>query len=168
MYIRKIKLNDCTLMLDFFSKLVLLSPERVERPEDVKKISIENEIKWIKNRIEKEKEKEIFVLCGTNDKGEIIAEAEIERMPRWIEKHVAEIRFGVLPGYENLAENITKKLISVAKKNGIKILIYFHLETQKEGIKIIKKLGFKKFGIVKRYYKRHKNYINRLYFVKYL
>jgi len=168
MIIRKIKKSDRDLLLTFFSKLVALSPERVERPSDAKKITKKDEEKWIEKRLIKEKNKDIFDLCGIHENGEIVTEGEVERMPRWIEKHVAEIRFGVLPENEIIAENLLKNLTKTAKENNINILLYFHLETQKKGIQIMKNLGFEKFGVIKKYYKRENEYINRIYFVKYL
>lgn len=168
MNIRKIKKSDKNLLLKFFYDLVSLSPERVERLEDVINITQNDEERWIEKRLAREKNKEIFVLCGINENNGVVTEGEIERMPRWIEKHVAEIRFGVLPKYELTAEKLLKELIKKAKKNKIEILVYFHLESQKSGIKIVKKLGFKKFGVIKKYYKRRDKYINRIYFVKYL
>jgi len=168
MVIRKIENSDSDLLLNFLKELVALDPERVDRPEDVNKITKENEEKWIEQRLIKEGKKDIFVLCGLNGDGRIVAEGEVERLPRWIERHVAEIRFGVLPKYDLIAEEIVEKLIKIAKESGIEILMYFHLETQKTGINIMKKLGFESAGIVKKYYKRGEEYIDRIYLVKYL
>ena len=148
--------------------MVKLDPERVERPGDVEKITEEMEEEWIKQRLIKEDNKDIFVLCGLDDNGEIVAEGEVERLPRWIEKHVAEIRFGVLPGYDSMAEKLLEKLITTAKENDIEILTYFHLETQKTGLRIMEKLGFELMGKVKNYYKRGEDYIDRIYLVKHL
>ena len=168
MIIRKIEVGDKESLLNFFKKLVELDPERVERSEDVEKITEEMEEEWIKQRLIKEDNSDIFVLCGLDDNGEIVVEGEIERSPRWIEKHVAEIRFGVLPGHDSVAEELLKKLIEIAKENNIEILTYFHLETQKTGLKIMEKLGFESMGKVKNYYKRGAEYIDRIYLVKHL
>jgi len=168
MTIRKIEKNDSDLLLKFFSELVIIDPERVERPEDVNKITKEDEEKWIEKRLIKEENKEIFVLCGLNEDGKIVTEGEVERMPRWIEKHVAEIRFGVLPEYELMAENMLRNLMKTAQDNNIEVLIYFHLESQKRGIEIMKKLGLEQLGIIKKYYKRGDEYVDRIYMVKYL
>lgn len=168
MIIRKIKIGDGGALLNFFKELVFLDKERVERPEDVNSITKEKENKWIKQRLIKEDQKDIFILCGVDSTGKIVVEGEVERLPRWIERHVAEIRFGMLPGHESIAKEVVKQLIKKAENNSIEILIYFHLETQKAGIKIMKKFGFKKFGRIKNYYKRNEKYINRLYLVKYL
>lgn len=168
MIIRKIEVGDKESLLNFFKKLVELDPERVERSEDVEKITEEMEEEWIKQRLIKEDNSDIFVLCGLDDNGEIVVEGEIERSPRWIEKHVAEIRFGVLPGHDSVAEELLKKLIATAQENNIEILTYFHLETQKTGLKIMEKLGFESMGKVKNYYKRGAEYIDRIYLVKHL
>jgi len=168
MIIRKIEKNDSELLLKFFSELVAVDPERVERPQDVAKITKEDEEKWIEKKLMQEDNKEIFVLCGFDENGKIVTEGEVERMPRWIEKHVAEIRFGVLPEYGAAAESVLKDLIKTAKDNGIEVLIYFHLATQKRGIEIMEKLGFETFGTIKNYYKREDEYIDRIYLAKYL
>ena len=168
MIIRKIEVKDKKSLLNFFKELVALDPERVERSEDVEKITEEMEEEWIRQRLIREDNKDIFVLCGLNDNKEIVTEGEIERLPRWIERHVAEIRFGVLPGYNSIAEKLLEKLIETAKKNDIEILTYFHLETQKTGLEIMKKLEFEASGKVKKYYKRGTEYIDRIYLVKYL
>lgn len=168
MVIRKIQTSDANSLLNFFKELVLLDPERVERPEDVNKITKEMEEKWIEQRLTKEEKKDIFVLCGLNDEGKMVTEGEVERLPRWIERHVAEIRFGVLPQYDLIAEKTVEELIKTAKNNGIEVLMYFHLETQKAGINIMKKLGFESFGAIKNFYKRDKEYVDRIYLAKYL
>jgi L-amino acid N-acyltransferase YncA len=168
MNIKKIEKNDRDLLLNFFSELVIADPERVERPEDVNKITKDDEEKWIEKRLTKENDKEIFVLCGLDETGKIVTEGEVERMTRWVEKHVAEIRFGVLPNHELIAEVMLENLIETAKNNNIEVLIYFHLETQKKGIEIMEKLGFESAGVIKKYYKKGDKYINRIYLVKYL
>lgn len=109
----------------------------------------------------------MFVLCCEAN-GKIVAEGEVERKKRWIERHVAEIRFGVLPSYETEAYQMIKQLMQIAKKNEIEVLIYFHLVTQKSGLNIMNKAGFKIFGTLKNYYKRKKEYINRVYMMKIL
>lgn len=160
--IRKIKISDARNLLRFLNKLVKVDRERVERLEDVKKIKINDEIDWIKIRLRSEKKKEMFVLCcGINR--EIISVGEVEKSKRWIDKHVAEIRFGALPGYEDAVIRMLNQLIKKAKKSGIKVLVYFHLASQKIGLPIMKKIGFYQVGIIKNYYKRRGEYIDRVY-----
>lgn len=169
MNIRKIKLEDAEQLLSYFRKLVELDPKRVERPQDVAKITLEMEVEWIKARIEDEQKDEMYVLCMETENGEIIAEGEVERKKRWIEPHVAEIRFGVLPGYEEHAKDMIEQLIQTAQAKDIKILSYFHLETQTKGIQLMKKLGFEEMGIIKDYYKLNENeFVDRIYLVKYI
>ena len=168
MIIRKVEIEDKKSLLNFFKKLVVLDPERVERPKDVEKITEEMEEEWIRQRLIKEDNADIFILCGLNDNNEVVVEGEVEKLPRWIERHVAEIRFGALPRYNSMAEKLLEKLITTAKENDIEILTYFHLETQKTGLKIMEKLGFELIGKVKNYYKRGTDYIDRIYLVKHL
>lgn len=170
MEIRKIKKDDAANLLKYFTQLVNTDPERTERPEDVNKITEDAERLWIESRLDKEDKKEFFALCVSNDNGNIVAEGEIEKMPRWIEKHVAEIRFAMLPDVDFIeaTKNMIGELIKKAKENDIKVLLYFHLKTQKRGIEIMQDLGFEELGVVKNYYKRGDEYIDRVYLVKYL
>jgi hypothetical protein len=168
MEIRKIKESDSKLLLNYVKELVETDKERVDRPEDIAKITEDGEKKWIEQRLFREDKKEIFVLCGVDDNGAIVAEGEVERLPRWMEKHVAEIRFGVLPGRGPIAKKIAEELIKIAKNNGIEVLIYFHLKTQKTGLDIMNELEFESMGTIKKYYKRGEEYIDRVYLVKYL
>ncbi len=160
--IRKIKILDARNLLRYLNKLVEFDRERAERVEDVKKIKIDDEIDWIKVRLESERKKEMFVLCCEIN-GEIVSVGEVERSKRWIDRHVAEIRFGALLGYEDVVIQMLNQLVKKAKKNGVKVLVYFHLVSQKIGLSIMKRLGFYKVGIIKNYYKRRGEYVDRIY-----
>ena len=50
-----------------------------------------------------------------------------------------------------------------AEINWIKVLVYFQLVSQKIGLPIMKKIGFYQAGIIKNYYKRRGEYIDRVY-----
>lgn len=165
--IRKLEINDAGKMLDFFRRLVVVDPKRVERPEDVAKISIEMEKNWITDRIKKENEKEMVVRCIEFD-GEMIGEGEVEKLKRWIERHVAEIRFGIIPDNEELALKMVQELINEAREIDIEVLQYFHLETQEVGINIMKKAGFEECGRVRNFYKIGDKYIDRIFLEKIL
>jgi RimJ/RimL family protein N-acetyltransferase len=164
---RKMQNSDAEKMLDFFRRLVVVDQKRVERAEDVAKISIEMEEKWISDRIQKEADGEMVARCIEVD-GEIIGEGEIEKLRRWIERHVAEIRFGIIPGNEDAALAMVNELIEDAKKLNIEVLQYFHLETQVAGIEIMKKAGFEEFGRAKKHYKIGAEYVDRVFLQKIL
>jgi hypothetical protein len=160
--ISKLDHHDAEELLNFFKKLVTADPERVERPEDVKKISLESEEEWVKKLLQKERDGDIVVFVGRKD-GSIVIEAEVEKKSRWIERHVGEIRFGMLPGNEELAKEIITMLIQEARKINIETLIYFHLATQISGLALIKDAGFSECGRIAKYYKRGNEYIDRIY-----
>jgi RimJ/RimL family protein N-acetyltransferase len=162
MGIRELKIEDAEELLAYFKNLVLADPERVERISDVEKFGVEDEKNWIRERLEGEKEKEIFALC-CEDNGRIVAQGEVERQKRWVERHVAEIRFGVLPCYEEQALEMVESLIQKARESKIEVLIYFHLASQKAGLSIMKKAGFSDAGVLERYYKKDGKYIDRIY-----
>jgi L-amino acid N-acyltransferase YncA len=163
--IRDIGPQDEQALLDYFRTLVRVDPERVERPVDVDKITLESERAWIAKRQADERSGEMFVACAVAD-GRVVAAGEVERAKRWIERHVAEIRFGVLPDYAFVATRLVEELVTRAKANGVEVLIHFHLETQTRGIGVMKECGFEVIGRVPRYYKRGDNYIDRLYLAK--
>lgn len=169
MPITHITTADAERLLSYFQTLVRVDPKRVERPADVAKISLENEVAWIESRIADEALGEMFVLCAKDHAGNVVAEGEIERKKRWIERHVAEIRFGVLPGYEAIAKEMVEQLIATAKQHGLEILFYFHLETQASGIEIMKQVGFEEVGTIKNYYKLSATEsVNRVYLSKHI
>ncbi|MBI1984930.1 MAG: GNAT family N-acetyltransferase [Candidatus Wildermuthbacteria bacterium] len=165
MEVRKIQLSDAEELLHFFQELVKKDRERVERPQDARHTTLKKERQWIQERIHKANKREMFAFIGRVDK-KVVAEGEIERTPRWIEKHIAEIRMGILPDCESITPLLIERLLATAKKNKIEILVYFHLKTQRKGIKAMKKAGFSDAGRIKRYYKRGKKYIDRLYLTK--
>lgn len=163
--VREVQLLDAERLLCFFQELTKEDRERVERPQDARHITLRKEKHWIQERINKTNRKEMFAFIGIVN-GKVVAEGEVERMPRWIERHVAEIRIGVLPSYEVITPFLIEKLLVMARKNKIEILVYFHLETQKRGIKVMKNAGFLGVGRIKGYYKRGNEYTDRLYLAK--
>ncbi|MBI4141263.1 GNAT family N-acetyltransferase [Candidatus Woesearchaeota archaeon] len=165
MIIRPLKIADAENLLTYFRELVRKDPERVERIEDADKLSVKDEASWIEKCLEAEKKQSLYVRCSEVE-GKIIAVGEIERKSRWIEQHVAEIRFGVLPEYKQHARSLVEELEEIARKNSIEVLIYFHLATQKTGLAIMKKAGFTLAGKIQAYYKRGKEYVDRVYLEK--
>lgn len=167
MQVRRPELADAGKLLIFFEKLVKADPERVERMKDVKRLDVEKEREWIQQRLSGEKTQELFALVAEVD-AEIVAEGEVERLKRWPERHVAEIRFGSLPGQEGVAFQIIEQLAHIAQKNGIEVLVFFHLSTQQREITIMQKAGFREVGRIKGYYKREGEYTDRVYMTKQL
>lgn len=163
--VRKILETDAEGLLQYFNQLVALDPERVERPEDAKKLDLELELNWIRKRLSGEVENEMYTLC-IECEGGIVAVGEIERGKRWIERHVGELRFGVLPEFHFAASKMVQELLSWGKATGIEVVLYFHLETQSKGIRTMKELGFKDCGRISKYYKRANQYVDRIYLSK--
>tara|TARA_B110000003_G_scaffold276220_1_gene321573 strand:- start:2132 stop:2656 length:525 start_codon:yes stop_codon:yes gene_type:complete len=165
---RKINVNDAEKLITYFNQLVKEDKNRVERPEDAKSITLEQEIKWIKHRINKVKEQEMAVFCCEYN-NTIVSVGEVEKKSRWIERHVGEIRFAFLPGYTFTAKELLKILINSAKEINLEILVYFHLSTQKKGIQLVEEFNFNHVGTINNFYKKkNKEYINREYFFKQL
>jgi len=168
MQIRRIKPSDSQKLLDYFINIVQLDPQRVERYKDVITLTVQDEIHWIEQRIKSEQSKEMVVLCCEIE-NQIVAVGEVERKKRWIERHVGEIRFAVLPAYKKLAFHLLEKLIEKSKNIEIEVLIYFHLSSQLNGIELVEMFDFAKMGTVPNYYKlENGTYVNRLYYYKIL
>ena len=162
---RRIAVTDAEAFLAYFARLTRLDPERVERPEDVAKLDVSMELSWIERRLDAERAGEMVVRCAEAD-GEIVALGELERLRRWIERHVAEIRFGVLPGHQEAARELVADLESRAREKGIEVLVYFHLATQTAGLAIMRSLGYEEIGRIPRFYKRDSEYVERVYLTK--
>ena len=163
--IRCIGAEDAEAFLAYFRRLTEVDPERVERPEDVAQISPEKERIWIQSRIDAERAQEMVVRCV--ESGDmIIGLGEVERAKRWIERHVAEIRFGLLPGYQGEGHALVRELEEGARMIEIELLVYFHLETQVTGLSSMRSAGYREVGRIPRYYKREKEYVDRVYLSK--
>lgn len=152
MNIRKAKLADAQSLITYFNKLVVEDTARVEKSTHAKEITLEMEKKWILQRLEKEENNNLFMRIIEDGGNGIVGSGEVERKSRWIEQHVAEIRYAILPSYKEHAHLLVGNLIDIAKVNNISLLIYFHLETQVHGLSTMKSLGFKEAGRFENYY----------------
>ena len=165
MQFRQPRTSDADDLLHYFNTLVQQDPERVERPEDVRSINHEKEVLWIESLLEKEKQQNAVTLCILKEEA-IIGLGEIERRPRWIERHVAEIRFGLLPDHLDEGIELVKRLEERARAIGIELLYYFHLATQRQGIDIVRACGFELAGTLGSYYKKADGYVDRVFYSK--
>jgi len=165
--IRTITTDDAPKLLDYFRKLVEVDQERVERPEDVSRITLVRERQWISGKLKSEEDGDMIIRC-VEVSGQIISLGEVERLKRWIERHVAEIRFGLLPDSKIFGMALVQELEQQAVSLGVEILVYFHLETQEQGLSIMRESGFGEIGRIPRYYKRQGGYVDRLYLAKHL
>lgn len=149
-------------LLQYFKELVVLDDQRVERPEDVAKISLVDEQRWIDSLIQRTVKQEGVSFCIKSSEG-VIGVGEVERRPRWIERHVGEIRFGIFPLHKLEGKLLVDALVSGAKEIGITILYYFHLQSQVQGIEIMLESGFSPAGRIKNYYKVGGGYVDRIF-----
>ncbi|MGY2292899.1 N-acetyltransferase family protein [Pseudomonas sp. SDO528_S397] len=154
-------------LLSYFHKLVALDNKRVERPEDVAKITLADEQRWINTLTQRTANQEGVSFCIKSNEG-VIGLGEVERKPRWIERHTAEIRFGILPSHRHEGKMLVSALVSDAKKIGITTLYYFHLQSQTQGIEIITESNFNYSGRIRNYYKHGETYVDRVFFERLL
>lgn len=160
------KVADAEKLLRYFSTLVEKDTNRVERIDDVRKISIKMEEDWISSLLLKQSEGAYAARCVYNSLGEIIGLGEIEKRPRWIERHVAEIRFGLLPDNFISGIDLIRTLEGLACDMGVEVLYYFHLRTQQQGLDIMKECQYKEAGVIENYYKIGETYVDRIYLQK--
>lgn len=155
-------IKDAAELLNFFTTLVAVDPERVERNEDVSKITLEKEQQWIEGLLRKQEAGDLVVRIIRNSSNSIIGLGEVERRPRWIERHVAEIRFGLQPEHSAEGTALVQELEAEARRIGIEVLYYFHLATQTQGLQIMRECGYSDAGEISGYYYRNGEYIDRV------
>ncbi|WP_017255025.1 hypothetical protein [Pseudomonas tolaasii] len=166
---RILPVNEVTpeALLSYFHTLVQLDNKRVERAEDVAKLSLADEQRWINTLTQRTVNREGASFCIKID-NDVIGLGEVERKPRWIERHTAEIRFGILPGYKPEGKLLVSALVAAARDIDITTLYYFHLESQAQGIEIITESDFNYAGKLRNYYKQGAHYLDRLFFERLL
>ncbi|WP_416772905.1 GNAT family N-acetyltransferase [Pseudomonas sp. RHF3.3-3] len=158
--------QDAESLLSFFIRLVGEDSERVERSEDVSLLTQSMEEAWVGQLIEKEHDGEGIAICVLDESSAIVGLGEVERRSRWIERHVAEIRFGLLPGYHAQGVALIELLQQRARGIDIEVLYYFHLATQRQGIEVVRSCGFEYSGSIPDYYKKEGIYISREFYSK--
>jgi len=159
---RRPSLEDAAELLSFFQTLVKVDCNRVERPEDVTEITLENERNWIEKLIKKHEKGDAAALCVFDEAELLVGLGEVERRPRWIERHVAELRFGLFPERFDQGLFLVRALEKDAVAMGIEVLYYFHLRTQTQGLRIMEASGYRRVGVISRYYKKGTTYIDRI------
>lgn len=161
--IRQPNILDSEKLMIWFNKLIDEEWGIAEK----EKMTIENETKWLNERLKSVKKGEsIFLIQEENN--EIIACASLERLKRYIDKHVAELSFGVLKGYENKTNELMEQAIEKSKEKKIKVLIYYILACNERFIDIMKGAGFNEVGKISNFYLKNGKYIDRVIMQKVL
>jgi hypothetical protein len=92
-------LSDAQNLLDFFKHLVTVDLERVEQLDKVGKLTLEDEIQRLSSILEKMEFGNHNTLCLRGSDDILLGFGEIERRPTVMERHVAELWFGLLPDH---------------------------------------------------------------------
>ncbi len=168
MKIRLIEPDDAKKLMVFFGKLVSEDPNRAETLQDVQARTIEKENGRTLQRISDNESDECISLVISNDEN-IYGDCEIKRLKRLVDRHVGELSFGILTGFEDYGKQMIDGLLQKAKEIGIELVYFVHLESQVRGIKLVSELGFQQSGKIDKYYKlENKNYISRVIYTKIL
>jgi hypothetical protein len=79
---------------------------------------------------------------------------------------VAELRFGLLPGHVEAGKYLVWRLESIANEMEIRLIYYFHLATQHQGLQVMQDSGYSPVGRLENYYFKDGIYIDRVYLSK--
>ena len=161
-------LSDAQDLLKFVKCLVTIDTERVEQIDKVDKLTIKDEVQWLSVILEKMKSGNYHTLCLRDSNNLLLGFGEIECRPRAMEKHVAELRFGLLPSYVEAGKYLVQSLENIARTMAIKLIYYFHLATQHQGLQVMQNSGYSHAGCLEGYYLKEGIYIDRIYLAKQL
>jgi hypothetical protein len=167
MPIRRITKDDVELLIKYLENLLNEDPRWVETVKHPDSLTKKRELNYINTILDWQKSGRMFALVCENN-GDIVCFGEYLKRFSNNENHMADLRFGVLSGHEDSAKKLVSDIITKARESGIEMLIYTHFRTQKAGISIVKRLGFKKCGTIPRYYKRGNTYTDRVIYTKIL
>jgi L-amino acid N-acyltransferase YncA len=158
--IKVIEKEDIKATSEWFNKLVDEKPGIVENfkvdPKD--NPFLEEQVDLVK------KGKMITLIMKVE--GKVVSKIDVKPLPRNVDKHVGEVSFGALKGYDKESEELVKMAIEKVKSLGLKVLIYYIFDTNKRFISIMEKAGFKKVGKIDNFYKIDNKYIDRIIFQK--
>lgn len=154
--VKTIDKSDIKATSGWFNKLIDEKPWIVEnsRVDPENNPFLEEQIKSAKDR------KSIALIMKSDDK--VVAKIDIKPLSREVDKHVGEVSFGVLKGYDKESIDLVKEGCKRAKQLGLKVLIYYILDKNKRFISIIQKAGFRKACRIRRFYKKNQRYYDRV------
>jgi len=155
--IRKMRVTDAAALAKWFNKFVDQDVGVVENFH----VNSKQEESYIKDMLAKEKTGEAscrLILLN----GRIVGKADLLPLKRYIDKHVAEISFGILMGESEMGITLLAELEKIAIKEGLEQIIYFILSNNEYFIKIFSSLGYKEVGRIKNFYKKESSYFDRV------
>lgn len=154
--------NNVRATSEWFNKLIAERPGIVERsevnPDD--NPLLEQQVKSVKER------KSIVLIMKSGNK--VAAKIDIEPLHREVDKRVGEVSFGVLEGFDNESVELVREACKKAKTFGLRILVYYILGGNKRFISVMEKAGFKKAGIIGKFYRINGRYYDRIILEKVL
>lgn len=124
-------------------------------------VTVKSEQKYIENYLinSKKSASSSFVIL---DDHVIIGKADISPLLRYIDKHVAEIGYGILKDNSRAGLQLLKYVEETMKKRKFEIALYCILARNKYFRSLFKKAGFKEVGKIVKFYKTKKGYDNRI------
>jgi len=133
-----------------------------ERPGIVERSKVNpDDNPFLEQQIKSVKEgKSIVLIMKSGNK--VTAKIDIKPLYREVDKHVGEVSFGVLKGFDGKSIDLVREACKKAKTLGIRILVYYILDVNKRFGSVIEKAGFKKAGTVRKFYRINGRYYDRV------
>lgn len=134
---------------------------------DIKPDTLKSEIKWVEEEITKlKKHQKIQLIAIYNNK--IIGQCALQKA-KGRKTHVAKYGLSIMDGFrsQSIGTILSEETIKLAKKYlGIKLIKLSLMEDNKRALRLYKKLGFKKVGIIPGAVLKKGRYIGQLYMYK--
>ena len=162
--LRFVRFNDWKDLLVLINSLV---EEKAKIVAD-KKFSVKKEKEYVKRILKMMKEGEgIYIVPEIN--GRVVGMCSLKR-GRGYASHVGELGLSLLKEYrgKGIGKALLKTCLEIGKEMGIEIVTLGVYDNNKIALKLYRKLGFKRFGLLKKGIKRGKKYINLIYMYKVL
>lgn len=163
---RQPKMNDLKSMLSMINSLAEEKAYIIVQ----KKLTIEQERKYLKNVLNEIREKKrIDLVLDIN--GDILGNAKISIEDKGPRKHMGELGISIKKEArgKKLGEKLLEKIIEEAvKKLKVKIITLYVVSKNKVAINLYKKMGFKKLGTVKKGYNHYGKLMDHIIMIKYI
>lgn len=155
--IRKLMLADMEKVTLWFNRLVDEQPGIVENTK-VEPLTANS---FIKNQVALMEEGRLLCLvatCGTK----IVAKVDVKPLERTVDRHIAELSFGVLREHRDAGIALLKEAVRQARDRGLKGLLYYVMSCNTLFQEIFEAVGFVKCGVIPRFYRVDDTYWDRV------
>lgn len=155
--IRRLMLEDMEKVTLWFNRLVDEQPGIVEST----KAKSLTDNSFIEDQVALMEEGRFFCLVATYG-AEIVAKVDVKPLKRTVDRHIAELSFGVLREYREAGVALLKEVVRQARAGGLKGLLYYVMSCNTLFQEIFKAVDFVKCGVIPRFYHVDDTYWDRV------